>query len=659
MGSVDTQPMNPPELVTLPSMAKKRSGVAAKRSAESPFDRVFDSPYPDVHTTVQSVIESLGMRGWLSSAGEVNFSLFAWPPDAFAVAATVLRDSGAYLQAVKPHRYAGVMPPYELSQWLDHVRTVATDWRSINVLDSAAEPPQAVQSLLRQIGALCSGKKGAAGRAPLTMRDLAVENERNLSWLPFLQLMCIADETCRGVGVIFPVAKGDHRASPHDGFPGDSIVASWAMIRILAQQLARDQGEKGFRPVTLCTRIDPCRAIVAPKMRTSQRGVTIRSFSHHLALLEGADVEPVWSPAVNSDDPAKLSPQSRGDRQGSGGPYNFIILPWPLEIRPAQFQPLEPHLTCLGGRPPKNHQFFKFIHDEGDPAHDRAKIQRLIHEAQKRVGDVHGVILPEMAMTRRHFDAVFPSVPEGVQVIACGVYEPPFNRRRLGRNYAVVRRRVVGGRFQEQVEQDKHHRWALDPGQLSTYSLGSSLSPGTTWWEGINLPNRRVHFFGLDDVSAFTVLICEDLARPDPVADAVRAVGPNLVICLLLDGPQLSTRWSARYATVLADDPGSSVLTVSSLGMVQLSRLRDRLHEQSRVVALWRETSGTPTELTLPPGHDAMVISLSLEIGTERSLDGRDDHDMAAVVRLAGVHHIKDKQKSTRGSRRRGGATLR
>jgi hypothetical protein len=30
-------------------------------------------------------------------------------------------------------------------------------------------------------------------------------------------------------------------------------------------------------------------------------------------------------------------------------------------------------------------------------------------------------------------------------------------------------------------------------------------------------------------------LICEDLARPDPVAEIVRTVGPNLVIALLME----------------------------------------------------------------------------------------------------------------------------
>ena len=160
------------------------------------------------------------------------------------------------------------------------------------------------------------------------------------------------------------------------------------------------------------------------------------------------------------------------------------------------------------------------------------------------------------------------------------------------------------------------------------------------WWEGIDLPRRELHFFCLDAFTAFTVLVCEDLARPDPVADTVRSVGPNLVICLLLDGPQLRTRWSARYATVLADDPGSSVLTLSSLGMVTRSRLQEELHKESRVIGLWRDPNGPLTELELPKGSEALVLSLSPEGSTERTLDGRHDFGMAGCLRLAGCHPI-------------------
>ena len=78
--------------------------------------------------------------------------------------------------------------------------------------------------------------------------------------------------------------------------------------------------------------------------------------------------------------------------------------------------------------------------------------------------------------------------------------------------------------------------------------------------------------------------VCQDLAAIDDVAELVRSVGPTVIYTPLLDGPQLSSRWSARYASVLADDPGSAVLTLTSYGMVQRSRPHGR--DSSPVVGL-------------------------------------------------------------------------
>ena len=86
------------------------------------------------------------------------------------------------------------------------------------------------------------------------------------------------------------------------------------------------------------------------------------------------------------------------------------------------------------------------------------------------------------------------------------------------------------------------------------------------------------------------VLICEDLARQDPVTEVIRAVGPNLVFALLMDGPQLRNRWASRYASVLAEDPGCSVLSLTSLGMSRRSRPRlesGPVVDRSSVIALW------------------------------------------------------------------------
>jgi hypothetical protein len=201
-----------------------------------------------------------------------------------------------------------------------------------------------------------------------------------------------------------------------------------------------------------------------------------------------------------------------------------------------------------------------------------------------------------------------------------------------------------GSRGEMFFRQEKHHRWALDANQVKQYGLGGQLTGNTTWWEGIELPRRVVHFSMVDQHSCMAVLICEDLARPDPVADAIRAVGPNLVICLLMDGPQIASRWSARYAMALADDPGSSVLTLSSLGMVRLCRQMEKVHEASSVIALWRESSGQPIELQLPKDADALVISLTGSTVHELTIDGRMDGGQANALRLTAVHPISWKR---------------
>jgi hypothetical protein len=420
------------------------------------------------------------------------------------------------------------------------------------------------------------------------------------------------------------------------------------MFQKQLHHMESDIPKQGFAPLTLCRGVLAERAVVLPKMRTSQRGVTIRSLSLHLALLNGTDVEPVWSPSVyallhnarrkaTSHQDDCCSPDSIREE---AGPYNLIVYPWPPIIRPHQFQPMGGPLQSLGGRPVGRDGFFSFKHGQFDHEDFVRELKVMVAEAEQQVGIVHGIVLPEMSMTRADFDSCFAIKPlESVHFVIAGVYEPA-QEGALAKNYALVQRWIDRG-LVELHQQEKHHRWAMDGGQLAMYALGSTLRGDRTWWEGIDLPRRRLCFFGVDSFNTFTVLICEDLARPDPVADAVRAVGPNLVICLLMDGPQLATRWSARYSTVLADDPGSSVLTVSSLGMVNLSRERNRLHERSRVVCLWREPGQSPVELTLEPNADALLLSLACEPREEWTLDGRSDGGMASVLRLAGVHPLK------------------
>ena len=139
-------------------------------------------------------------------------------------------------------------------------------------------------------------------------------------------------------------------------------------------------------------------------------------------------------------------------------------------------------------------------------------------------------------------------------------------------------------------------------------------------------------FFGFVNTSSLAALICEDLARIDPCQEVIRAVGPDLVIAILMDSAQIKERWPARYATILADDPGCSVLTVTSLALVEratatLCRNGASEEDCSRAIGLWKDSSqwhGEP--IILPSGYDAVVLSLSNKHRPVATIDGRTHH---------------------------------
>ena len=195
--------------------------------------------------------------------------------------------------------------------------------------------------------------------------------------------------------------------------------------------------------------------------------------------------------------------------------------------------------------------------------------------------------------------------------------------------------------------QEKHHRWRLDGSQIKTYNIGARLNPEGAYWENIEIGDRRLLFLVLRPWLVTAVLICEDLARHDPVGELLRGVGPHLVVALLMDGPQLANRWSSRYAAVLADDPGSSVISISSLGMVGLSR-PDSNTPVNRTVALWKDGSdGGARELSIPDNAAALALTISVKYHGELTADARKDGDSAASPILTGVHAISLRDKGT------------
>ena len=310
---------------------------------------------------------------------------------------------------------------------------------------------------------------------------------------------------------------------------------------------------------------------------------------------------------------------------------NVLVLPWPYDVRPSQFR-LNERLPTEMGTMSNDFGFFTY---ESRPA-GRSLIpglRKLLKEAKTDCGRISMVVLPELALSVRDATSVRELLSEHECVLITGVGAAGLSGYQRGNNGVQLYTPGL-----KPVEQEKHHRWKLDSSQIMQYSLGNSLYHAKVWWEHIDLSTRRLSFVRLAPWLNICALICEDLARPDPAGDIVRAVAPNLVVSLLMDGPQLVSRWASRHAATLAEDPGSSVLTVTSLGMSRLSRPITG-PSRDRVIALWKEEGAGAVEIELPNDCRAVVLSVSMKACRDWSADGRARQ--SAIPSLTGVRFLK------------------
>lgn len=506
-----------------------------------------------------------------------------WPPDSFALSAYVLQVSGGYLSVLShwPPRCAPC--PKGTFNWHEWITNLGMKWRKA-ATTSKGTPPQEIVKLWKRIVANSDLKLTPESGERTFKRRLELHHD-------LITLLSAADAASVGVGL-------PNRKTKEDDF----LFTGFVLLDLWKGSLAKNVNTQKLR--------------VLPKLHTPQNGITLRSLSHHLSLHVGNETIPRWNtvPQVGSDT------------------LNILVAPWPLVVGPKDFSQSKAELhRSTGGH-------FKYVdfHRRSSPNSVRKWVRRLLKDSAKLVDKVHGVVFPEAALTMPEYQAVKKEVLALDAFLIAGVVEKRGDAEpsRNALYFAAIRE---GLDFE--ISQCKHHRWKLNRPQVEMYGLGATLDPHFDWWEHIELDQREVHFINLNDDITLCCLVCEDLARQDPVAGLVRSVGPNLVVSLLLDGPQLGVRWPSRYATVLADDPGCSVLTVSSLGMVALTRPpRDK--EPSRAVAMWKDARSELTEISLPEGSDAVLLTLCSDKAVEWSADGRSDEGFTVHPRLVGVHPL-------------------
>src|SRR5262249_35553391 len=108
---------------------------------------------------------------------------------------------------------------------------------------------------------------------------------------------------------------------------------------------------------------------------------------------------------------------------------------------------------------------------------------------------------------------------------------------------------------------------------------------------------------------------------------------------------QLSSRWAARYASVFADDPGASVVTLTSYGMGQRSRPHGR--DASPVIGLSKNPARGLREIPLESGAQAVLLTVCGGRATRHTSDGRDPVDNVTEYFDVALYQVRADPAST------------
>jgi hypothetical protein len=530
---------------------------------------------------------------WRAAADTpITDELLQWPADLFALTSVLLTDAQAFRLALSPP-IGQCWPPPGPASWSDAVERAAQEWKTW--VEEPLGPPPSL--LAEHFEVLLEGVE--------TPLEEVTEGRDWRLCQALLTLHAIADEACAALSVAFDYGEG-----------------TASLYRAQSRELLARTGS--------LSRIATCFLRVLPKARTPPIGRA--SFSRYACVIR-RKVEIGWYKL-----PFRTSGAGQESERG-----NLLLLPWPLRVRDVDFRVIAGSVQRLEKEP---FGFFEFAPSE--PL-DLDLVDRTLRAAREEVGNVDIVMLPESAVEEgeigdletlldRHGVA---SLRTGVRGRSQGSSQLPGNWVHIGVNPRLDPSGPLGAGASQQwfhLRQNKHHRWSLDESQILQYHLGGVLHPHIRWYEWMDTPRSSVRFMETGAGTLTANIVCEDLTQNDEVGEIIRSVGPTFMTAFLLDGPQLASRWGARYASVLADDPGAAVLTLTSYGMA--CRSRPGRHDPSTTIALWKEPAEGAREIPLEPGAQAVLLTICGDIATRRSADGRRPADTGASVFDVAIHQI-------------------
>ncbi|MDO6963013.1 hypothetical protein [Rhizobium alvei] len=448
-----------------------------------------------------------------------------------------------------------------------------------------------------------------------------------------LALLAISDEACEGLGFhsdnwiegFFKQVSASSRAD-HDGL--ELIHADFA-----------NHYRQPLTDGTMCALADENVVCVMPKSRTPMIGCTMRTLSHNLALLPPPHkASAFW---YRSEQQMKLNTR----------PLNLLLVPLPLDLQVRDFHPTE----AAPSYDSDHDRWGEFsLHQSwlSDPDKVINDVRDLIKAAKSDGIEIEGLVFPEYSLNWKVYNSIIRMLQETsfshVKFVVAGSSSRLLEDKQEEKGnfvlttmlYDADAKQSDGLRKAFTSTRGKHHRWRLNRSQIESYDLDSRLDANTNWWEEISLTERKINCMVFRDSSVFSTLICEDLARSEPVHSVLQSLGPNLIFVLLMDGPQLPQRWAARNATGLAEDPGSSVLTFTSRGLLaRQNRRAGNKYPDNHTIALWRDDTLETVNIDCPKDQKAVVLTLSPTRARETTLDGRSNAD-AWTWRMSGYRTL-------------------
>lgn len=503
--------------------------------------------------------------------------ILLWPPNTFIVCAKFLDITGVYKRIVAGQKF------YQWSKInKSQVEILGMHWGDFCLMSKSHNvlPSQPLMNMIYHVF--------RNSRVTKTLKEL-LEDQKFITELLVLMLAC--DEAFRDIDT-------------------DRLEQGSVAYRIIREQL--DKAKIETERFNL-SHSQHSYGTIHYKHFICQSGISLNSLSHKLAYIR---------PDITTYYLQKRAEPNNHNR------VNMMIFPWPENIPDAYFTPVSDQKAL---EMDDYFGFFEYGHDQGL---DIELVIEKIEAARATGEEIDVIIFPECAMSQSLSEqlaqAIFDhyiahDIVEHCPTLISGIFRKSCDQQ-YGANaltvYFASQTRERNGKVRlKNCVQHKHHRWFLDRSQIINYNLKDVLAPNKKWWEYIEVPHRAVISLYCEKHDyQLSPLICEDLARQDPVGPVIRALGPTLIIALLLDGPQLTNRWPGRYASILADDPGAGVLSVTPLGMTL--RSDGSGFPPSRVCALWSEP-GQTQELELEAGKDAILLNLEKLEKDQWSADGR------------------------------------